>query len=245
MLTQEILKEFFHYNPETGVFTRAKTWYGKPKNSAVGMRHSEGYLYTTIRTRKHFLHRLAFLYMEGYLPEHQVDHINGTRDDNRWCNLRHASVTCQRQNNVKLSTNTTGYKGVSFNETSGKWGAQIIVNEKHYWLGSFDCPLEAALTRITFEDWCPKWSCDARDWNREKVFADLQKAITEQDTSKWIFEPKLSQRNTTGYVGVKFDKRAKKNPYKAQVNINKVRYDLGGYSTALEAHEARIEFLNK
>jgi len=245
MLTQERLKELLHYDPETGIFTRAMTWYKKAQGSKVGHHHNAGYLTVCIQSKTQYLHRLAFLYMEGYIPEQTIDHINGVRDDNRWCNLRHASVMCQRQNAARLSTNTTGYKGVTFNKATGLWGAQVIVNGEHFWLGSFDCPLEAALTRIVFEDWCPQWSCDARKWSREKVFADLKRAIETEDTSKWVYTINISKRNTTGYKGVKIDKKAKTRPYRAQVSDKGVRYHLGSFKTALEAVKARDTFITE
>jgi len=36
-------------------------------------------------------HRLIYLLVTGIDPE-QIDHINGICNDNRWCNLRQASV---------------------------------------------------------------------------------------------------------------------------------------------------------
>ncbi len=240
MLTQAELKEYFHYDPETGIFTMQKDWYKTKQGDVVGVRHSEGYLYICFKRNYYYLHRLAFLYMAGYSPEHTVDHINGIREDNRWQNLRHASIMCQRQNTSRLNTNRSGFKGVSWNTSQRKYFSQIIVNKKHYSLGVYDCILDAALARIAFEDMCPQWSCDARDWNRKKVFATLKEAIETQDVSTWVYtEP--GRRNKTGYKGV--TKQGSR--FTARANIKGKRLHIGTFPTVEEAAAAREKFKTK
>lgn len=84
----EVVKVYWDYDPETGEFfnfTRMKV-----KNSNVGSR----YLQIQIPYRGHkfnfYAQRLAVLFMTGKLPPENmdVDHINGLKKDNRWCNLR-------------------------------------------------------------------------------------------------------------------------------------------------------------
>ncbi len=88
-------------------------------------------------------HRLAWLYVNGEMPETPLDHKNGQRDDNRISNLRLAS---QSQNiaNAKISArNSSGFKGVSKIARNGLWMASIKVNGKSRNLGQFATP-EAA-----------------------------------------------------------------------------------------------------
>jgi hypothetical protein len=47
-------------------------------------------------------------------------------------------------NRVKNINNSSGYKGVSFNNSSKKWRAQIWLNSKSYHLGLFIDPIDAA-----------------------------------------------------------------------------------------------------
>lgn len=126
-VTQEFLRKTFEYNPETGEWKwnikfisrgRLSKRYGK----RVGcISPSNGYWYISIGNRTYQSSRLAFLYMEGYLPENQVDHINRIRHDDRWCNLRHVSASCNNRNVLTRKTNTSGITGVCYHKTEKKW----------------------------------------------------------------------------------------------------------------------------
>ncbi len=78
----------------------------------------------------------------------QVDHINHSRLDNRKINLRLCTNAENSRNCNKKSTNTTGFKGVSFKQRSerGKqWEARIKVNYQGIYLGMFKTKEEAAI----------------------------------------------------------------------------------------------------
>jgi len=135
MLTQERLKEALSYNPDTGIFTRVKT--GEP----VGYTNGRGWLRVKIDYKHYKLHRLAFLYMEGRFPPEEVDHINGVRDDNRWCNLRKATRQQNCFNKRSKGNAQTGYTGVI---PSGKgYKARITVGGDSRFSQTFDTPEEA------------------------------------------------------------------------------------------------------
>jgi len=71
-----------------------------------------------------YLHRWV-LEQNGIYASNQIDHINGHGWDNRLCNLRLATVS-QNKGNVQLySNNTSGHKGVSWDEERGKWKASL------------------------------------------------------------------------------------------------------------------------
>lgn len=79
-LTQHRLKELLHYEPETGVFT----WKVDSRDGGRGHRSGDtaGTLaqgYTVIRVGKvvYKAHRLAWLYVHGSFPEHEIDHVDG------------------------------------------------------------------------------------------------------------------------------------------------------------------------
>lgn len=87
MITQQRLKELFEYTPDTGLFIRKIRVGNQIAGNIAGSLKKDGYVYIKIDSKPYKAHRLAFLYMEGYMPE-EVDHINRDCSDNRWCNLR-------------------------------------------------------------------------------------------------------------------------------------------------------------
>jgi len=105
---------------------------------------SHGYLEIRIGGRNYKVHRLAFLYMTGIWPPHEIDHINNDRADNRWANLgmaTHAKNIC----NVPVRKHSaSGVKGVSWHSRLSKWKAQISLNGKTRYLGIRDTCEEAA-----------------------------------------------------------------------------------------------------
>ena len=147
LITQERLKELLHYDPETGVFTRKVRTSARVRiGDASGATDSKGHRQISVGGKRYLAHRLAWLYVNGVWPRHQVDHINGARSDNRITNLREANVSQNQQNQRKpRSDSTSGYLGVSFNNQRGKWRAQIRVRGKVRHIGLFNCPTAAYL----------------------------------------------------------------------------------------------------
>ena len=95
-LTQDVLKSLLTYNPDTGIFT----WNGDAnarvmKGDEAGTK-AKGYRYITINGIKFAAHRLAFLYMEGYMPD-EVDHDDRCKWNNGWNNLK---ASDRRSNNA-------------------------------------------------------------------------------------------------------------------------------------------------
>lgn len=113
----------------------------------VGGLTANGYRLVTVYGSRFYAHRLAFLYMLGRWPIGEVDHINGSPDDNRWENLREATHQ-QNGRNVKTpKDNTSGVKGVYWARERQKWAAQITVNRKTIHLGRFKTIEEAKAAR--------------------------------------------------------------------------------------------------
>ena len=84
------------------------------------------------------IHRLV---AQAFLPnpdnKPQVDHIDNNKVNNRLLNLRWATNSQNQQNRSIGRNNTSGTKGVSWNNKSNKWTAQIKINGKKIHLGSF------------------------------------------------------------------------------------------------------------
>jgi len=140
-LAQKTLKEKLSYNADTGIFTR-------PNGSVAGAVRDGGYIQISVCNKLYRAHRLAFLYMEGRLPVDQVDHINRKRDDNRWCNLRHAT---QLSNSRNMSSNTD-FLGVNWDKRRNKWlSIGEHIDGKNKFLGRFKTHLAACYARHYYE----------------------------------------------------------------------------------------------
>lgn len=136
MITQEELKKVIHYDPESGVFTRLITTNAKAKVGDIAGSLCKGYRIIRVLKSRIKAHRLAFLYMTGEIPD-QVDHINGIKDDNRWCNLRPAN-NYQNQLNKPLGRNSTsGHKGVMWNKSRSNWVVRFKVQGRLKYIGSY------------------------------------------------------------------------------------------------------------
>jgi hypothetical protein len=140
MITQERLKELFHYNPDTGVFTWKASWKKVEAGTEAGSTFQHG------RTRysrigmdgAHYLaHRLAWLYVHGSFPEGQTDHIDGDGLNNRIDNLRDVSHRENQKNRRLNCNNKSGFTGVHFDKSAGKWSARICTEHGSKFLGLF------------------------------------------------------------------------------------------------------------
>lgn len=143
MITQRELKALFTYDPETGLFYSARKTSKKEIGQVVqGSRGKEGYFYIAIKRKRYKAHRLAFLYMTGFIPK-IVDHDNNDTFDNRWANLRSATDVENARNASKRKDNTSGYKGVCWHKQTGWWRARISYRDRRVHLGSFATAEEA------------------------------------------------------------------------------------------------------
>lgn len=139
-ITQIELKERLSYCEESGRFVWLKATYnGVPKVGAIaGCINVHGYIQIHLLGKIHLAHRLAFLWMNGALPQLSVDHINGIRSDNRWANLRQADQVTNSRNSSRPSHNSSGRIGVFKATREGKWCARIKVSGRSIHLGYFN-----------------------------------------------------------------------------------------------------------
>ena len=136
----EFLRRHFHYDHETGVFTR-KSWVGArgriTKEVVYKVASGQKYVQIQIGDKNYLAHRLAFVYMLGAYPDLQVDHIDGDGSNNKWENLRLVTHKENAQHNVNGNrNNTTGLRGVY--RCRKKWRACITVDLAQKHLGTFE-----------------------------------------------------------------------------------------------------------
>lgn len=142
----EVLKERLNYDSESGVLTWKTTnrYLGWDKVGTVaGHEHKVNaksgatYLVVKIDGDTVMAHRAAWALYYGEYPELCVDHINCDKKDNRIVNLRLATLSEQQQNKPTPKNNTSGYKGVTWNEKRGEWLVRIMVEGKRKHIGWF------------------------------------------------------------------------------------------------------------
>ena len=141
-MTFEELTRLYRYDPRLGLFyhiqpngieTHVKDRPSKNKYLIIG---DNKYLRIGHQGKRYYQHRLAWLYMTGSWPEHEIDHINGVRCDNRWKNLREAT----RQQNMfnHQSRRADLPKGVyRCRSPINPFYAQIQINGKQIYLGCY------------------------------------------------------------------------------------------------------------
>lgn len=150
-LTQEELKRHLDYDQYTGIFTWIVANCNRVRKGGIAgsVKKSGGKSYISIMVNKkeYYAHRLAFLYMDGSLPEDEVDHISGNGLNNTWKNIREVSGQENRKNRRLQRNNKSGCVGVSWSNRDKKWYTQIGLHGKRKFLGSFVKKEEAILAR--------------------------------------------------------------------------------------------------
>ena len=130
-------RELLNYDPLTGIFTW-KQRRGVVAGKSLGGDNGRGYGRITLLGESYYCHQLAWVYVHGHFPVHQIDHINGNTKDNRISNLRDVPAQKNQQNKTKAQSNSkSGVQGVSWHKKAKKWQAHICVNGARKYLGIY------------------------------------------------------------------------------------------------------------
>ena len=127
------------YEPDTGEFIwiKPKTYSVKSGDVAGSLRKS-GYRLIATKYKGHTLtfreHQLAWLIMTGVWPDLSIDHINQIKHDNRFENLRLATLS-QQNGNRKFRNKDSGFRGVTRDRRW--WKAVIWLEGRNCYLGNF------------------------------------------------------------------------------------------------------------
>lgn len=144
-LTAERLREWIHYDPETGAFTWKKNRNNRSRAGCrAGTISARGYYVILFEGMIHYGQRLAWLYVYGEWPKNQMDHIDGDCLNNRMNNLREATHSQNSHNRKKNRNNTTGFIGVTKKKSTGKYVAQAVVNNHVRHIGTYRTAEEAS-----------------------------------------------------------------------------------------------------
>jgi len=148
MITHARLKSLLIYDPATGTFTWNQNRGGQTsKGSVAGCVDGNGYIVIRVDQQNYRAHRLAWLYVHGKFPTHEIDHIDGVRINNRIKNLRDVIRQENNKNRRISSNNTSGTMGVSWCARLGKWRSYVTVDLKQIHLGVFEELEDAVIAR--------------------------------------------------------------------------------------------------
>jgi hypothetical protein len=183
-------KSQYTYDPLTGVFNRIG-------GGVVGSENNQGYVVVYVGGTYYTAHRLAFLYVTGEWPSGVVDHINRTRNDNRWVNLRDVSSS-ENAKNTTRSRSPRSQSGRLKGFVRRRWRGQMMymavarIGGKPRCLGYFKTAKQAnevyaafvqgaSLTEATF---MPGYSIDFDDAEIEKLkrISEIVKSGAGQNT---------------------------------------------------------------
>lgn len=162
-ITPVLLRELLIYEADTGRFywkRRELAWFPNKRLQAVWnsrfagqaagyTKTQNGYLKIGVLRRQFLTHRVAWAIVHNEWPEHEIDHINGNRADNRMENLRSVTAQVNRRNAARRA-NRDMHVGVTFCKRLKKWIARITVSNVTYHIGVFATVEEAVTAR---KDW--------------------------------------------------------------------------------------------
>lgn len=147
-VTARRIRELLTYHTDDGFFYWNIHRGRRSAGQKAGHIPHTGYVVIRIDGQDYAAHRLVFLYLLGRLPAHDVDHINGTRDDNRFINLREVTRTVNMQNLRHAYKNSKSGLLGAHASPSGRWRATISDDGERVNLGMFDTALAAHLAYV-------------------------------------------------------------------------------------------------
>ena len=134
-VTADYVRSVLDYDLTTGVFVWRGWRGGRAGTGTVAGSIVGGYRRIKLRKKLYSAHRLAWLYVHGTWPPHDIDHINLDRDDNRIANLRCATRSQNIANTSVRADNKTRLRGVT--PSDGGFIARLTVCGERQYLGFF------------------------------------------------------------------------------------------------------------
>jgi hypothetical protein len=139
-----LFKKLFDYDSKTGsLIWRVTKSATAVAGSIAGSVNARGHVNVSVNKKMYAAHQIVYAIHHGYIPK-EIDHINKVKTDNRIENLRECTSSQNKGNIGLLSSNRTGYRGVSLNKKTGFYHAQIKLNGRQTYLGRFKDPEDAA-----------------------------------------------------------------------------------------------------
>ena len=249
--TAERVRELFHYDPETGIFTRRKPSNSGPRGRKYGKvgagRVSElGYVLLMIDGVNHIAGSVAWLYEHGEWPSARIKYINGNPLDNRLTNIRiqdeprekikAQSLTHERLKELLHYEPLTGWFTWRVTSSVAKPGERAGGGHGHGYRSiglDYKKYLEHILAWFYMKGEWPSDEVDHRNLNKSDNSWDNLRLATRSQNGH---NKGLNYRNKTGVSGV--NKHG--NKYRVKFLLDGRLFDLGSFSSLEEAAEVRF-----
>jgi len=151
---EEIYKHFYS-DEETGKIYNKITRQSSVIDAEIGcFDASTGYLVVGFNKKIYYAHHIVWVLHHKKWPEHQIDHIDRHKTNNKINNLRDVPQAENCKNKSIRSNNTSGITGVCYVKEIKKWQARINSNGKTVNLGYFTSLFEACCARKSAEIEC-------------------------------------------------------------------------------------------
>lgn len=126
------------YDSATGkLYWKIRPSRATPAGSEAGTVKDSGYIQVSYKNKSYLAHLIIWYIVKGEWPTQDIDHRNTIRSDNRIDNLRYSTDNENQWNKSMSRNNTSGYKGVSWHEKSGKWRADVVKHGKRVTVGYY------------------------------------------------------------------------------------------------------------
>lgn len=145
----KLVRSLLAYDRETGVLTwRVRVATRVHIGDVAGCASPGKYRTIAIKGRPFQAGRLAWVIVKGRWPKGEIDRRNLDKHDDRWANLREATLSQSRANRSRRPDNKTGFRGVSVKRggrASGRrFSATIQAAGEQRHIGYFGTAEEAA-----------------------------------------------------------------------------------------------------
>lgn len=149
------VSELLQYDEATGVLSWRKDAHDKATVAGKpwGCVNRYGYVVGRVDYKQCCAHQLVWVLKTGEWPEQGIDHVDGVRSNNRWANLRYATVKQNAENRRPHKGNSSGRIGVCYFKGKNKypWMAHICHNDRRQHLGNFPTLVDAVAARMAAE----------------------------------------------------------------------------------------------
>ena len=134
-LMQENLLDIFEYK-DGELYFKKRLGSRTKMNEPSGNIYNTGYKRVHLLGKKYYIHRLIWLYHNGYMPEF-IDHIDGNKLNNKIENLRACSKSQNGFNQKPRKNNTSGVKNLYWSSHFKKWLVKLQINNVVKHIGYF------------------------------------------------------------------------------------------------------------